>query len=106
MNNSAFALALLVVVAAPLSAQTPAQAPAKAAPAPEADKLTIDSPIEKIVARPEGKQAIEANFPGMTSHPAFDQFKAMSLKQIQPMSNGMITDEAITKTAEALAAIK
>jgi hypothetical protein len=104
MKNSAFAIALLTMFAAPLSAETPAGAPA--APATVAEKLTVDSPIEKIVAQPEGKAAIDANFPGMTSHPAYEQFKGMSLKQIQPMSNGMIKDEAIAKTAEALAAIK
>lgn len=90
---------LLAVTAAPLAAQAPAPAPA-AAPA----MISIESPIEAIVADAKGKAIIEANFPGMTAHPAYDQFKGMTLKQLAPLSQGVITDEAIAKAEAALAA--
>ena len=44
--------------------------------------------------------------PGITTHAMYEQFKSMSLKQLQPMSGGQITDEALAKTNEALAAVK
>jgi hypothetical protein len=93
---------LVLSAAAPLAAQT-ASAPA---PVTAAAKISIDSPIETLVADPAGKAAIDSAFPGMTSHPAYDQFKGMSLKQVQPMSQGAITDEAIAKVSAALSAIQ
>ena len=72
-------------IAATLSA-----APAAAAPA--AGKLSVETtPIETIAASPEGKAAMEKVLPGITSHPAYDQFKAFTLSQIQPMSEGAIS---------------
>jgi len=44
--------------------------------------------------------------PGLTTHAMYEQFKSMSLKQLQPMSGGKITDEGLTKANEALAAVK
>jgi hypothetical protein len=91
----------MALLGAPLAAQTaPAPAPAAAA------KLSIDASIEALVADPAGKAVIDANFPGMTTHPAYDQFKGMTLKAVQPFSNGVITDEAIAKATADLAAIK
>jgi hypothetical protein len=69
-------------------------------------KLTIDSPIESIAANPAGKAVLDKDLPGLTSHEAFDSFKAMSLKDVAPMSNGVISDEALAKVAADLAAIK
>ncbi len=100
--------ALIVVAAAltlasPLSAQN--AAPTPAAPAASA-KYTVDTPIETIAADPAGKAALDAAMPGITTHAMYEQFKAMSLKQLQPMSGGKITDEGLAKTNEALAAVK
>ncbi len=95
-------LACALMVAAPLSAQTaPAPAPVVATA-----MLTIDSPIEALVADPKAKMIVDTNFPGMTAHPAYDQFKGMSVKQLQPMSQGVITDEAVKKAEAELAAAK
>ena len=94
---------LLLVVASPVIAQ---EAPAPAT-APAADaKLSIESPIAALVENAATKAVIDTNFPGMTAHPAFEQFKVMSLKELQPLSGGVITDEAIAKAATELAAIK
>ncbi len=95
--------ALMIAVATPAMA-APAAVAAPAAPAAAA--LTIDTPIVELIANDKAKAVIDANFPGMTSHPMFDSFKGMSLKAVQPMSGGKITDEALAKTAADLAAIK
>lgn len=106
------AAALLMVSATPVFAQTSAPAtPAPATPsvAPGAaatGKFTVDTPIEQLVADPAAKAVLESAIPGISQHPSFDQFKAMSLTQVQPYSGGVITDEIIKKVAEGLAAIK
>jgi hypothetical protein len=103
-----FALAaLLTLTAAPALAQTAPVAPTPpATTTPGAAPLTIDTPIEQLVADPKGKAVVEGVIPGLSAHPAFDQFKAMSLTQVQPYSGGAVTDEMIKKIAEGLAAIK
>jgi hypothetical protein len=59
--------------------------------------LTVaETPIADIAATPEGKAILEKDIPGLTTHEAYDQFKGMSLKQVQPMSQGAITDAMIT----------
>ncbi len=99
-----FALAALTL-AAPLAAQNttdPAPAPAPAA----APKYTVETPLETIVADPAGKAVLEATMPALLAHPMFNQFKSMSLKDLQPMSGGKITDEALVKVGAALATVK
>lgn len=99
------ALVAAFTLAAPLAAQE-TSTPAPAAPVAAAAKYTVDTPIETIVADPAGKAVIDANMPGLTTHAMFDQFKAMSLKQLAPMSGGKITDEGLAKIGPALAAVK
>lgn len=101
------ALATALTLAAPLAAQT-AAAPVAAPPAAVAvvAKFTADTPLETIVADPAAKTVLEASVPGLTTHAMFEQFKSMSLKQLQPMSGGRITDEVLDKAVTALAAVK
>ncbi|MEP7006840.1 MAG: hypothetical protein ABI810_12725 [Sphingomonas bacterium] len=102
----------LAMSAAPAFAQTapaPATAPVPAATpdaAAAAAKFTLDTPIEAIAADPAGKAVLDADFPGMLTHPAYDQFKGMSLAAVQPMSQGAITDEQLAKAKVDLAAVK
>jgi hypothetical protein len=98
----------LIVVAAALTFAAPlaAQNAAPVASAPVAVKYTVDTPIETIAADPAAKTVLDASVPGLTTHAMYDQFKTMSLKQLQPMSGGRITDEGLAKAAEALAAVK
>lgn len=97
------AVAAALTFVAPVCAQnTTAPAPAPAAAA----KFTVDTPLETIVADPAGKAVIDANMPGLTTHEMYNAFKAMSLKQLQPMSGGKITDEGLAKVGAALAAVK
>lgn len=69
-----------------------AAAPAMA----QAAALSVDTtPIADLAAKPETKAILDKNIPMLTAHPAYDQFKAMSLKQLQPMSQGAVTDAQI-----------
>ena len=81
-------------------------ATAAMAQAPAAPKFTLDTPIETIAADPAGKAVLNADFPEMLGHPSYPDFKSMSLKQVQPLSQGAITDEQIAKAKADLAAIK
>ncbi len=101
-----FVAALLLTAAAPLAAQTtPAPAPAPAAPASTA-KFSTNTPIQDLVADPAAKAVFEKDLPGVTAMPEFDSFKAMSLRALQPYSNGKLTDELLTKMDTDLAVIK
>lgn len=98
------AVAAALTLAAPLAAQT-ATPVAPSAPVATA-KYTADTPIETIVADPAAKTVLDASVPGLTTHSMFEQFKSMSLKQLQPMSGGRITDDVLVKAVAALAAVK
>ena len=90
---------------APITVAPTTSTPAAAVPTATA-KFNADTPIETIVADPAAKTVLDASVPGLTTHSMFDQFKSMSLKQLQPMSGGRITDEVLTKATAALAAVK
>jgi hypothetical protein len=77
-----------------------------AAPAAVAAKFTVDTPIEAIAADPKAKAVLDAVFPGMTTHAMYEQFKGMTIKQLQPMASDKITDEGIAKLTTELAALK
>jgi len=76
--------------------------------APMAAAFTIDTPIETLMADERAKAVVTLHFGGqdLTAHPAYDQFKALSLKAVAPFSQGLITEEALAKIAVDLAAIK
>ena len=106
----------LMTVAAPALAQTaPASAPAPA-PAPTAapsaapvatSRLNLDTPIETIVADPQGKAVLAADFGGdVTANPNYEQFKAMSLNQVQPYAPDKMPAALMKKIEADLAAIK
>lgn len=99
---------LAFALSAPVFAQA---APAPAAPAPAeaaapAPKYSVNTPIEQLLADPAAKAVLEASIPGISMHPSLDQFKAMSLTEVQPYSAGAITDEIIATVKTNLAAIK
>ncbi len=93
----AAAAALTILVAAPAFAQ----APVATAPAAAVAALSVEStPIETIAANPAAKAVLDKDLPGLTTHEAYDQFKAMTLSQVAPMSEGKITPDAL-KTVQA-----
>ncbi|WP_042269895.1 hypothetical protein [Paraburkholderia heleia] len=74
--------------------------------------LTLDTPIEQIAANPEGKKVLEADLKNpktgrsIFDNPMYEQFKSMSLKQLQPMAPKAVTDERLEKVAEDLAKLQ
>jgi hypothetical protein len=95
---AALGLALAAVTA-------PAAVIAQDTPAPAA-AFTIDSPIETLVADARAKAVLDKHLPGIDQHPAYDQFKALSLKTLAPFSQGLITEDMLTKISTDLAEIK
>lgn len=87
---------VLALAAAPALADDHAEAAAK---------LTIDSPIEALMADETAKAVVIKHLGPLNQHPFYDQFKTMTLPQVQPMSNGAITAETIEKIKTELAAI-
>jgi len=86
------------------SQSVPAELRAPPRPAPPSP-LTLASSIEAICATPAGKAVLDRDLPGLTARPEFDMFKAMTLKQLQPMSRGHITDTVLAKVAGDLKAL-
>jgi hypothetical protein len=99
-------LATLGLAVAAIAA--PAFAEESATTATTAAAFTIETPIETLMADERARTVLTANFGGqdLSQHPAYDQFKALSLKALQPFSQGLITEEMLTKIAAELAAIK
>lgn len=101
------AAALLFLAPGAFAQTAPASAPAAAAAAPVATaKFSLDTPIEALVADAQAKAVLDADLPGVTTHPSYDMFKGMSLRAVQPMSDGKLTDEMLKKVETDLAAIK
>lgn len=102
MIIATFALAL---VAAPVAQDhahaqptSPASIPATAASPSVArsGKYSVEtSPIETLAADPAARVLVAKHLPGLLEHPAYDTFKATSLKALQPFSQGHITDETL-----------
>ncbi|HEV7352390.1 MAG TPA: hypothetical protein VGN74_04600 [Brevundimonas sp.] len=113
MQKTALALAALMIAAPAVAQQAPAApagnghaghgAPAAATPA--APAFTIDTPIRDILANPAAAAVLEKHIPGIAAHPARPQFEAMSLKQVQPLSQGAITDAMLTAIDTELKAL-
>ncbi len=97
------ALCLAAVAAVPALAEDTATTTTVAAAA-----FSIDTPIETLMADERAKAVVAKHFNGMdlTQHPAYEQFKALSLKTVAPFSQGLITEDILTKIAADLATIK
>ncbi len=67
--------------------------------------LTINTPIETLMADDRAKAVVISHLPGLNEHPAYSQFKTMSLLELKPWSQGLITDEVLEKIETDLAAI-
>ena len=100
---------LVALTAAPLAAQTapaPAVTTTSTTTTASTAKFTLETPIETIAADPKGKTVLDTDLQNITAHPMYDQFKSMSLAQVQPMSQGALTDAALAKVKIDLEAIK
>jgi hypothetical protein len=104
MKFASLAAIALAAFALPAAAQT--SAPEPAAPAAPAAALNLDTPIEVLVADPRSKAVLDKYLPGVDQHPAFGQFKTLSLRAVAPFTQGLISDELLAKIEADLAAIK
>jgi hypothetical protein len=94
-------IALTALAAAPALAQTDSQAApaAAAAAAPSAapaasGTLSVETtPISEIIKNPQAKAALEKALPEIPQY--YDQIGSMTLKQVEPMSQGAITDDTL-----------
>lgn len=81
-------------------------APAPAPPAPSSSQtLSIDTPIEVVTATPRAKAVLDADIPGLTDHPMYDQFKGDSLRVLAPKFGGAISEKDLAKVQADLAAL-
>jgi hypothetical protein len=97
----------LIFAAAALAFVSVAGQAADTAPAAEAHaRLSLDTPVEAIVADQAGKAVLDADLPGVTTHEHYDMFKSMTLRQLSTMAPDKLTAEILAKVEADLAAIK
>ncbi|PVM83431.1 hypothetical protein [Caulobacter endophyticus] len=97
----ATALAVTLLAAAPALAQTTAPPAAQTA----VPAYSADTPLAEVVADPAAKAVLDKTLPNLAKHPAFEQFKAMSLRQLRPYASGAISEEAVGKVDAELKAL-
>ena len=100
-------LAAAVLLATTSSAAIASDTTDQADKAEKPAKMTIDTPIEQLMADEKAKAIVAENMGGtdLTEHPMYGQFQTMSLKELQPWSGGQITEEMLEKIAAGLAAL-
>lgn len=87
---------LAISTAMPFAVNAQQAAPAMATATPAAGTaINGDTTIETAMAAPAGKAAMQKVFPEIPNHAAYEQFKGMSLRQLEPLAGGIITDEKI-----------
>jgi para-nitrobenzyl esterase len=87
-------LTLALAAAGALAQPAPAAAPmAGMAAKPSVDKTTIGD----LLANPAAKAVVDKDLPGLTADPRLQQAMGMTLKDIEPYSEGKIDDAALAK---------
>jgi hypothetical protein len=64
---------------------------------PTGKPLSIEMPISKIAAKPQGKAVLDQDIPGLCERPEFAMFKGMSLKKLAGLSGGRITHATLNQ---------
>lgn len=98
-------LSLAFAAGASLAAEGDATAPAPA-PMAAAAASVDNTPIVELVDNPATKAVLDKHVPGVADHPSYDMFKGMTLRQVEPMSEGVLDDgklAAIQADLDALA---
>ncbi len=58
--------------------------------------LTIETnSVAELIADEKAKAVLEKHIPGISTHEAYENFKDMTLVQLQPLSEGQITDDIL-----------
>lgn len=106
--KTVLALALAAFAAPAFAQAAPTPAPASASPAaPATGAFSVENtPIETLAADTRAKAVLDKELPKLLTHPAYEQFKTMTLSQLAPMSQGSITDEKLAAIQAELAQIK
>lgn len=98
--------------AQPINAVTPdttapvaPDAAAPVTPVVPSEPFTRETPIEKIAADPQGAAVLNKDIPGLLTDKSYDFFKSMNLKQIQRLSDGDLTDDAVRQAEADLKAL-
>ena len=100
--GTVFAIAGLGLLAGCSSSSPP---PAPAAAAGMSAPLTVQTPIATIVANPAGKAVLDKDFPGLTTNSNYGFIKFMTLKSLEPMSGGKITDAQLQQAQTDLSQV-
>ena len=58
------------------------------------------------MASPSAKAIVLKHFPDLDKHPAYEMFKAISLRELVPLSEGNITEEKVAAFETELKAAK
>lgn len=66
---------------------------------------TLDTPIKVLVADPAAKAVLDKDLPGMSSDENLPKFEDKSLRQLQPLTGGQLTDTLMTEVGADLAAL-
>lgn len=99
----------LALTAMPLAAQDHsghAMPAAPATPAATAAKFSLDTPIQTLLADPAAKAVVEANLPGISTHPQLALFQSASLSQVAGMAPDRMPADKLQKIKAELAALK
>ena len=96
MKTALIALPLLL-------ASVPALAQDDTATEAAESKFTIETPIEKLMTDEKAREVVLETLPDLDKSPYYGQIKGMSLKAVQPYSQGMITDEMLEEISAGLA---
>ena len=67
--------------------------------------FTLDTPIQQLLADPRARAVLDADLPGMSADSNLAKFQLMSLRQLQPMTGGQMSNALLAKTGADLAAI-
>ncbi len=106
MISFAFAAALVAQPAAAPAHPAHHNVPAVPAAAANAGRLSVaTTKIADLLANPAAKAAIETVLPGFSAHPQIGMAGQFTLKAIQGMTQGAITDAQIEAIEKALAAL-
>lgn len=82
----------------------PAAAPAPAKPGVPAH-FSLDTPIAALIDDPRAKAVLDKDMPGLTTDENLPRFRALTLRQLAPLSGGQMTAELMSTLAFDLAAL-
>ena len=66
-------------------------------------RLSVNAPIATLCADPRAKAVLDSDLPGLTTRPEYVFFKGMSLRRLQSMSRGRMSDADLAKVDAELA---